>query len=201
MIIPLLVLALASAAPSPVRAEAPAVTSARLDKIETLSEDWLKYKTKSHRALETLAALRDGKPEAAEWRRAYASIWEIAVRVESQQEVLLNETLKFAKSKGKTPAELARIEDVLHLRRQVRLLRVYGDMLPRALDESFLDENSKPAGRRVAGKDWEQALTDKEGIAAGMRIDLRIGLPAAEFSALEARVLAEFDAKHPPKNP
>ncbi|MBI5247454.1 MAG: hypothetical protein HY923_09745 [Elusimicrobia bacterium] len=201
MLIPLLSLAVAVAAPAPAQTP-PAVSAARLDQIERLSTNWQTYKAKSGRAWGKLYDLGNGQPDEAEWHGVFASLLDFTTSIEDQEQLIMAEALTYVRARTSDPALLASRENAIRLLRQVRMLRIYGDILPRALDESVLDAQGKPDGRRIAGSAWDQVLTDEEGQAACGRLKTQIGIPADEFEALQKRIGDKYRAEHPlPRRP
>jgi hypothetical protein len=193
MLIPVLAAVLAVASPAPAQ-----VTDARLDQIEKLSSNWQTYKAKGGRAWGKLDAYENSK----EWHGIMASVWDLVESIEGQEQAALSATLDYVRAHTADPAGRASQEEGLRLIRQIHLLRLYGDILPRVLDEAVTDAQGKSIGRTIAGPAWEQVLTDEEGQAAGKRIGARIGMSEDVYVAVTVPAREKYSREHPlPKRP
>lgn len=186
MLIPLLSLALAVLPAAP----ASALTAARQEEIRVMASGWTSYRNSAIRMLgiyPTLAA-KDGA--TGDIRGLMREVRAMTAEVEDVQAGIIDvarETIR--ESERPSSARLDRENAAIELY-EVRMLTVYGNMVPRILDEAFTDRRGVNYGREYCGPEWAIVLTWDEMVEYSRSLKRRAGLTDAQYDAFEDRVRA-----------
>ncbi len=162
-----------------------AMSPARRAEIDAQVSQWTEAKARGRRATDALLAriAADRAYDAASFRKAMADTWRMLEGLEQgerRRQQKLEERLATTASLGIiSGTERAVRSEAVDRLFQLRMLSVYGDILPRILDES-VRVNNRDIGRHYAGADWRQVLTEDEmrlvhvdyRAATGLSLDL-----------------------------
>jgi hypothetical protein len=130
----------------------------------------------------------------AEWRKLVLEIWALANQVETVQATVAERmSARVPESDPDRERRLAAIATVREFRRFV----IYGNLIPRVIDEGSQDSRGLSNGRIYAGPTWGIAMTSDEGYAVDHYLIEATGFTRADYKALDKAVNAEYKAAHP----
>jgi hypothetical protein len=196
MLIPLLSAALAVCAPASasqapiplVAMPADALGPSRRAEIDLKAADWISWKSRSYRMsavfLENI--VRAGY-DRGESKALLEKIQKLMNQVEETQYAAADMAKEQIRASSPPSAERLAREGEIDKAFEIRALTVYGNMLPRILDEWYKDRQGRDDGRRLAGPEWALALGfDECGPAANWHLALA-GFTPQEYHEIEDR--------------
>jgi hypothetical protein len=192
MLIPLFSLALALVSPAAAQ-RAPVPSASRQAEISVMAADWTSYRNRAERMMAAFpaAVAREGGDRKS-FEKLIADVRALCAQIvatEAETADIARETIRA--SEPPSAARLAR-ENAARSLYEVRALTVYGNMLPRILDESTQDRAGRNDGRRFAGAEWSLAVDFAEAGAYGRALTERAGFTAEQYDAFNVRARASM---------
>ena len=210
MIIPVLTLALALAAPSR-SAEPTAVMVAedpngtlspeRAQAIGRLAPNWAAYMNRANRMLDgySAAAARDGWNQAS-MDNLISQIRVLISDIARTEAVVADMARKAVRASEPPSAARTRREGAVASVFEGRMLTIYANLVPRVLNEACKDQNGRYIGRLYAGAEWSvPSFTYEEGVYYSRWQVLRAGFTREEYEEFGARARASLGL--PPAKP
>ncbi len=201
MIIPLLFVALAVCAPASaaqppialVVMPADTLGPTRRADIDLKAADWISWKSRAYRMSAVFLGnvVRQGY-DRRDSNALMVKIQKLMNQVEETQYAAKDMALEQIRAgSAPSPERLAR-ENEIEKAFEIRVLTVYGNMLPRILDEWYKDPQGRNDGRRLAGPEWALALAfDECAPAANWHLALA-GFTPQEYHEIEDRASASL---------
>lgn len=186
MLIPLLSLALAVIPAAP----ASAMSGPRSENIRIMASGWTTYRNSAMRMMTNFPALAAKDGVTGDLHKLMRDLRALTAEIEDVQAGIFDvakETIR--ESESPSAARLDRERAAVELY-EVRMLAVYGNMIPRVLDEAFVDRRGVNYGREYCGPEWAIALTWDELVEYSRELKRRTGLTDAQYDAFEDRVRA-----------
>lgn len=184
MLIPLLSLALA-VAPTPTRASvSDELGPARRGQIEAMAAEWTTYRNRANRMMTAYAAAaaREGW-NAADLSSQLGKLRVLLASVENEQASIADiarETIRASEPPSAARSERERAVAAIH---EARALTLYGNFVPRILDEAIKDRHGRNDGRRFCGPEWAIVITMEEVGAYGRWQLARAGFTPGQYDA------------------
>lgn len=168
-----------------------------IDLISRASE-WRARKEDCRKALNEFygnIVAREG--HAQEWGDVLKKVWRLAGELENVQDALAQRMAARVAAEEKDPAERERRTAAVWTVRDFRRFMVYGNLIPRVIDEAHQDRRGLNDGRTYAGSSWSLAMTWEEGQAASRLLVSRTGYTSEEYGDVETAVRDEYKKSHP----
>ena len=171
------------------------ITPARRNELIGRSGEWRARREDMRTALNNFYdGVVSAQGHEAEWRKLVLEIWGLANQVEAVQATVAERmSARVPESDPDRERRLAAIATVREFRRFV----VYGNLIPRVIDEGSEDSRGLSNGRVYAGPTWGVALSSDEGFAVDRFLIEATGFTRADYKALDKAVNAEYKAAHP----
>lgn len=185
MLIPLLSLALAVLPAAPASA---AMSASRRDEITRLSAEWTSYRNSANRMMTAFpgAAAKDGWSQT----EMIAFVGKVRVLLASvEDEEAATADIAREALRASEPPSAARLEreKAVTAVYESRALTLYGNYVPRILDEAFEDRQGRRYGRKYAGPEWAIVITMDEIGDYGLAMIARTGFTLEQYDAFGAQ--------------
>lgn len=190
--------------PVPALAWTPQATPAsdqRLIELILRAPEWRARKDAMRTALNTAYdRLYSSADDPAELKNLILDVWKFAVGIEATQDVIASRMSARVAAEEADPVERDRRAAAVWAVRDFRRFTLYGDLIPRVIDELHQDSRGLPDGRTYAGDTWGIAMTHEEAEAADDLLVSRTGFTTAEYKAASKAAYDEYWAAHPNKH-
>jgi hypothetical protein len=176
----------------------PPISEGRRAVLVLRSSEWYARKDNMRLALDTLvdAVIAKGG-DAAEWNGVRTRVWELAESIERQQLEVSRRVAARVASEETDPARRAERLAAADAVRDFRMFTLYGNLIPRVIDEAETDAQGRPVGRQDAGPGWSLAMTWEESQAVDRGLVAQTGISIDDYAAIGAAVSKEDRAAHP----
>ena len=180
------------------RAPHVAIPDARRTELVLRSSEWRLRKENARLALNAFYdAMYWRDIQHDYWRKTVLKIWGMAKQIEWVQDTVADRLAARVNAETADPAERSRRLSAVATFRQFRKFVVYGNLIPRVIDEAHRDENGVYDGRVYAGPAWGIAMTWDEGMAVNDALIGLTGFSQGEYRAADDAASAEYKAAHP----
>lgn len=186
MFAPMLALALAVLPAAP----ASALSGSRREDIRIMSSGWTTYRNSAMRMMNAFPVLAAKDGATGDLHGLMREVRSLTAEIEDVQAGIFDVAREAIRaSEPPSAARLDREQAAVELY-EVRMLTVYGNMIPRVLDETFTDRRGVNYGREYCGPEWAIALTWDEMVEYSRDLKRRTGLTDAQYDAFEDQVRA-----------
>ena len=179
-------------------APAPEISSQRVTELIVRSSEWRARKEDMRLALNAfygnIVARRGYR---SEWKKIVLQIWDMASEVESAEGAVADRFSSRINAEEADPDERARRLAAVATIRDFRRFVLYGNVIPRVIDESDENDQGLYDGRLYAGPTWGMAMSWDESEAANKTLVAMTGFTAEEYKAAGTAAYAEYKAAHP----
>jgi hypothetical protein len=176
----------------------PAVAPERLAALMGGASDWPARKADAKEALDTLveSRIRSGDDEG-HWRWFGERVWQLAQDAEVEQDILYSRVYDKISSETSDPDErrtrLAAAADLARFRKY----SIYGNMIPRVIDESHQNAQGQFDGRLSAGPRWVLVMTWDEAQSVNRVLITQTHILPDDYEAMGKDVAKQYAAANP----
>jgi hypothetical protein len=176
----------------------PAVAPERLAALMVGASDWPARKADAKAALDALVEDRiRGGDDENHWRWLGERIWQLAQDAEVEQDILYSQIYDRISAETSDPAERrARLTAAADLAR-FRKYSVYGNMIPRVIDESHQNAQGGYDGRLSAGPRWVLVMTWEEAQSVNRVLITQTHILPDDYEAIGKEVAKQYAAANP----
>jgi hypothetical protein len=174
------------------------ISDARRTELVLRTSEWRARKENVRLALN---AFYDGvywkDPRHDFWRKTIRQTWGLAKQIEWVQDTVADRFSARINAQVADPAERSRRLSAIATSREFRKFVIYGNLIPRVIDEGHENENGLSDGRIYAGPTWGIVMTWDEGMAVNDAVIELTGFSQAEYHAADDAAGAEYKVAHP----
>lgn len=156
-------------------------------RIEAKAADWRELRSAARRATAAIrASARDeGGADLEGVLARLDEAWDLCGRIETREmlhrDALAARLRAQATAGALTADEAARRLDYVDRVARVHMLLLYGNIMPRILDETWVDREQRPIGHRWAGPDWAVAVAQEQVTETLKALIAESGMAPADF--------------------